>query len=457
MDADGDQGDTSRAEASRDQAVGAHGRAPLPSEVKANSSTAAPTATTPVRRRSRATSTFRQTFKSLENRDFRFLWLGMLAMMASIQMAQVSTGYLVYDITGSASLLGLVSAAQAAPMLLLSPFGGAVADRFERKRVIQLGQAVAGILGLVVALSIMLGWVSWVLLLAVSLVYGVVFSFTMPSRQSLIPQLVDKDQITNAMALNGTVLSATYLIAPAIAGALYAWAGPTVVFYIIAGLGLLAVALTGFLPHRPGSGEGTERAMLHDIGEGLWYIWRDPLIRVILVMTVATTLLSMPFRYVAPAVVVDVYHRGPDSLGLLISIMGLGSVIGSLVIASLGRWKRGLLLIAAGLPSGIALLVVGSVPIYVVAVVIMVMLGVGEVMRRTLTHSLIIEHTDERYRGRVISIYLTTFGLVPLAVFPAGVAIEYIGARETIGFLGGGLLLVTLVLWFTQRKLRAMP
>jgi MFS family permease len=181
------------------------------------------------------------------------------------------------------------------------------------------------------------------------------------------------------------------------------------------------------------------------------------LIRVILVMTVATTLLSMPFRYVAPAVVVDVYHRGPDSLGLLISIMGLGSVVGSLFIASLGQWKRGLLLIAAGLPSGVALLVVGVVPIYAVAVVIMVMLGVGEVMRRTLTHALIIEHTDEKYRGRVISIYLTTFGLVPLAVFPAGVAIEYIGARETIGFLGGGLLLATLALWFTQRKLRAMP
>ncbi|MBM3949506.1 MAG: MFS transporter [SAR202 cluster bacterium] len=441
MDEDEDQGDATRADAAK-----------TPPE---------PRLLTPRVRgsgaRVRATSTFRQTFKSLENRDFRYLWLGMLAMMSSIQMAQVSTGYLVYDITGSASLLGLVSAAQAAPMLLLSPFGGAVADRFERKRVIQAGQAVAGILGLVVALSISLGWVTWVHLLAVSLVYGVVFSFTMPSRQSLIPQLVEKDQLTNAMALNGTVLSATYLVAPAIAGGLYALVGPTIVFYIIAGLGFVAVALTGFLPNRPGSGEGTERAMLRDIGEGLRYILRDPLIRVILVMTIATTLLSMPFRYVAPAVVVDVYHRGPDSLGLLISIMGLGSVVGSLVIASVGRWKRGLLLIAAGLPSGIALVVVASVPIYVVAVVIMLMLGVGEVMRRTLTHSLMIEHADEKYRGRVISIYLTTFGLVPLAVFPAGVAIEYIGARETLGFLGGGLLLVTAVLWFTQRKLRAMP
>ena len=378
----------------------------------------------------------------------------MLAMMASIQMAQVATGYFVYDITGSAARLGIVNAAQALPLVLLSPLGGVVADRFERKRIIQLGQLVAGVLGILVAIAIVTGIATWIHMLAMSAVYGVVFSFTMPSRQSLIPLLVRRDQITNAMALNGAILSVTFLVAPAIAGVMYAFVGPGSVFFTIGVLGFVAVVLTTFLPHRPGDGEGEERSVARDLQLGLQYLWKQPMLRLILFMTLLTTLLSMPFRSIAPVLIVDVYHLEADALGLLISVMGLGSIVGSLFIASGGNRHRGLFLILSGIPSAIALIVVAAVPIYLVAVIIMAVMGLGEVVRRALTHALMMEQADEHYRGRVMSIYLMTFGFVPLAVYPAGVAIEYFGPLKIVGAMGIGLMLVTLAFWATQKKLR---
>lgn len=375
-------------------------------------------------------------------------------MMAGVQMALVATGYLVYDLTGSASRLGLVTSAQALAMVLLSPIGGVVADRFERKRIIQMGQLVAGILGILVAVLITTDTVTWTHLLIMSAVFGVVFSFTMPARTSMIPLLVRRDQITNAMALNGAILSITFLVAPAIAGVMYAFIGPASVFYTIGALGFIAVLFTTFLPYRPGGGNKAHHTVFEDLKEGLLYVGKHRLLRQILFWTQLSTLLSMSFRYIAPVLVVDVYRLEADALGLLISTMGLGSILGSLLIASGDNRKRGLILILAGIPTAAALIVVAAIPIYMVAVIIMTLMGLGEVMRRALTQALMVEQSGEHYRGRVMSIYLMTFGFVPLAVYPAGIAIEYFGTLPIIGAMGIGTLLVTLAFWATGKRLR---
>ncbi len=381
------------------------------------------------------------------------MWFAMFAFMGSVQMSFVAMGYLAYDLTGSATRLGLVHGAQAVPMLVLALFGGVVADRLDRKRVMQAGQLLAGAVGLFVAFTVWTNTATWIHLLAMGFVYGTVFAVTMPARQAAIPQVVDRRHVGNAVALNGALLSTTFLIAPGIGGALYALAGADVVFFLIAGLGFLSVALTGTLPSLKPS-EHKVRAVFSEIRAGLDYVGRTPTIRLLLTLTLITASLAIPFRFVLPVFVVDVYERGPEALGLLVSIMGMGSLAGSLVLASMRKTRRGVILILAGGLSSVALLVISAVPVFAVTALLMVVLGVADTSRRTLTHTLIMERGDPEYRGRTMSLYLMTFGLVPLVVMPIGFAIEHLGGQLVIGVMAVLLLLATSVILITQRTLR---
>ena len=400
---------------------------------------------------------WRQTFSSLRNRDFLFLWLGMVAMMAGMQMQMLARGYLVYDITdGSASLLGVVSAGSAVPMLALALFGGALADRMDRRRLIQIGQGVAVLLALVVAIAIVTNNIEWYYLLAASMVQGTTFVFMMPARQALIPQLVGKSHLTNAMAINAAGMSSMTLLSPALAGDLYAWAGPDNVYFSIAGLGLVAVILTSFIRKTNGQAPARKSPMLRDIVAGLSYVRNSRMVMLLIFMGLATSLLAIPFRFLMPVFVVDVYHRGPESMGLLVAIMGGGSLAGSLAIVALGNRKRGVLLLAGSFASGIALLLLALLPLYYAAAAIMLLLGLGDSARRTLNQSLMMEVTEDQYRGRVMSVFMMNYGLMPLAVLPAGLFIDALGGQAVIGILAGALLLVTTVVMLTQPSLRAI-
>ena len=425
-----------------------------PSKSSSKADRASPPSARRMRRR-RPPAWWRHTFASLSQRNYRYMWLGMLAFMSGVQMSFVAMGYLAYDLTGSASLLGFVHGAQAVPMLVLSPFGGVVADRFDRKRAMQIGQVTAGAIALLVALAIWTGYIHWSHLVLMGFAYGTVFAFTMPARQATVPELVDRRHLGNAVALNGALLSATFLIAPGIGGALYALSGPGVVFFVIAGLGFISVLLTGALPPLMPSRRKV-RSVLQEIGEGLKYVGRSPLIRLLLLMTLVTASLAIPFRFVLPVFVVDVYERGPEALGLLVSIMGAGSLAGALVLAAMRGLRRGMALVLASMASGAALLAVAAVPIYAAAAVLMAVLGVADAGRRTLTHSLMMEHGDPEYRGRTMSLYLMSFGMVPLVVVPVGVAIEQFDGRVVIGAMAVLLLAVSAAILVTQRDLREL-
>ncbi|MXY21835.1 MAG: MFS transporter [Dehalococcoidia bacterium] len=399
---------------------------------------------------------WRQTFSSLNNRAYLFLWLGMMAMMGGMQMQMLARGYLVYDITGSASLLGFVSAGMAIPMLFLAPFGGVIADRVERKRLIQGGQFIVAIFALIIGAAIFTDRIEWYHLLIVSILQGTVWTFMMPARQAIIPQIVGPERIGNAMALNAAGMSAMTLIAPAVAGGLYAWAGPANVYFIISGLSILSVAVTTLVPKPEGSAAPSQkRNMFADIGAGLMYIKGNSMVLVLLVMGLATTLLASPFRMLLPVFVVDIYHRGPDSMGLLVAIMGGGSLVGSLAIAALGDWRRGMLLIVGSFISGAALLLIAAFPLYYAGAIIMVLVGLGDAGRRTINMGLIMEVVEDQYRGRVMSVFMMNFGLMPLGVLPAGMIADALGGQEAIAILGALLILVTLVVLVTQKGLRS--
>ncbi len=397
---------------------------------------------------------WRQTFSSLANRDFRYLWLGMLFMMGATQMQLLAQAYLTYEITSSPALLALVGSGFAVPLLSLSLFGGAIADRLERRRIIQLSQVAAILTALFVAISITTNTLTWVHLFVVSMFMGGLYAFLMPARQAIIPQIVGQARLTNAMALNAAGMSATTLLAPTAAGILYVVIEPDGLHYVISAMVLIAVLLTTLLPKLSGGAGKGKTSMIRDIGAGLSYIRESPIVLVILVIGLSMALLAWPFRLLMPVFILDVYHRGPEAMGLMISFIGLGSLIGSLSIAVLGNWRRGMLLIAGTIVAGTVLLLVALLPYYLVALGLMVIFGLGEASQRTLNQTLIIEVSEDQYRGRVMSVFMMNYGLMPLGVLPAGIAAEFLGGQVAVGILAVMLLTIAVAILATQRRLR---
>ena len=388
---------------------------------------------------------------ALAYRDFRFLWLGVIAYIAGLQMQGVARGYLVYDITSSPILLGLVNTGFAIPMLAFTLFGGVVADRFQKKRVIQLCQGIGAATAVLIGIAISTDTITWVHVFVSSLVNGTVFAFVIPSRTAIIPSLVSADNASNAFALNAAAMSATTLVAPVIAGNLYNWIGADGLYFFISGCQFLAVIFTGSIASKDTPTKRHLRtSALKEIKLGFQYIRKNKLIIILLVLTATTTLLSFPFRSLLPIYIVDVFGRGPEILGLLLSFMGIGAVLGSVFVASLGRRKRGMILIAGGFFSGASLVIAGFIPVISLVSISLFFLGVGDAFRRALTMALIMEQTETEYQGRVSSVYAANFGLMPLGVFPASVITEYFGVQTAVAIMG--ILLLGLCLFITLRR-----
>ena len=369
-------------------------------------------------------------------------------------MEHIARGFLVYEITRSAKILGLVSAAAVVPVLLLALFSGAIADRLDRKHLIQMAQATSTASTLFVAISITSGTLTWLHLLLAGMVSGGAASFMVPARQAMIPQLVAKERLGNAIALVSMGMSVTTLVAPAMGGVLYAAFGPEIVFYVIAALGICAVALTGLIPRIAKQTKRTKVSMLSEIRQGLELAWHDRIVLWLLALSLVTGLLTAPFFQLLPVFVVDVYHRESQAFGLMMSVMGLGVVAGSLTVAMLGEGRRGLLMIVGSIAGSVAMLAVALIPSYFLATAILLIVGLGLGSRDVLFQVLVLERVDDQYRGRIVSIMVFSYGLVPLAVLPAGVAADRVGIQPTVGLLAVALLVLASLVLAGQNGLR---
>ena len=417
-------------------------------EAGVSSSGAAPTSRRPT------TANLPTILRSFENGHFFRLWLGTVFLMGATQMQMLVRGYLTYELTESATLVGIVSAGGSVAVLVFALFGGAIADRVERRRVIQLGQGVSVVLALAVGVAVFFDLIAWYHLFAAGIVQGVMWSFLAPARQAFVPQLVGTQNLGNAIALTASAMSGTAAIAPSIAGILYGAFGPAVVYFVIAGMSAIAVLLTTSIPRTPLEREGKKPPMLHDIKDGIQYIMRSPFILTLLVFGLSMVLIVMPYRFLLPVYVVEVFGRGSESLGLLMSIVGIGSLAGSLVIASITKWHRGLLLLGGGFAAGLALVTVSAIPFYYVAAPFMLLLGLGDSANRSLNQTLVMENMDAEYRGRVMSLWMMNFGLMPLGILPISVIAEQFGPQTSFTCMGGAIIAVTLLILIMNRRLR---
>ena len=402
----------------------------------------------------------RQTFVSLGEPSYRNLWIGSLLQIGGMQMFMVAGGYYIYEITESASMLGFITAAAAVPAIMFSLFGGVIADKMEKKRIIQAGQAVSLLVALFIGIFIAIDSITWMHFLVVSLIQGAVMPLIMPARQAIVPQLVGEERLMNAVALNAMVLSLTTMVSPGLAGILIATVGIDTVYFIIAGLSGGAVLFTGLLP-KIETPPSASTNMITDIKNGLEYVYSIRVILMLILLSFGTMMFALPLRFILPIFAKDIFLVGPEGLGTMMSMMGVGALGGALFVASVKKLnRRGTVLIGTGIFSGIVLLGFSLMshiqPIYSLSLIFMVLMGIIQSGRMALGSSLIMQYTDQEFRGRVMSFITLTHGAMPAAVVPVTIMVDNIGAPPTTAIMAILLIALTLTVYVGSSTLRKL-
>jgi len=284
---------------------------------------------------------------------------------------------------------------------------------------------------------------------------GAIFSFNMPAQQAIIPELVGEESLMNAIALNSAAMNLTRIAAPALAGLLVGIIGVAGVYWIITACyivsisGLLMVRVTSTMPVRP------DAPMREDLVAGLRYVRHNPTMVTLLALAVIPILFAMPYQMLMPIFARQVLDVGASGYGWLMSMAGVGALAGSLGIASLGDFRRkGLLLLGFGLVFGTALVGFSFSGSFYLSLIILLVVGVGSTGYMALNNTLIQLNTPHEMRGRVMSLFMMTVGLMPLGTLPAGAVAEVVGVAPVVG-VGGAIVVVFMVaIALTQRRVR---
>jgi MFS family permease len=398
---------------------------------------------------------------SLRNPAYRIYFLGMLGQFASMNMQMVAGSLLIYRLTGSAALLGTMSLAHAIPMIFMSIFGGAIADRMPKKQLLMIGLFSSSLLALAIGLTLTTGALSqdkegswWILVLS-SFLMGSIFGIMMPARQAIIPEMVSRDQAMNAVALNMLGMNVLSLAGPAVAGFLIDAFNFSSVYYCMAGLNLYAGIMVCFIPHtRPSTNNAG--SIINDIKAGFTYMKKDRSILFVLAFTTVVVVLSMPFQQLLPIYTDDILKVGATGLGLLMSVSGIGALLGSIALASLPNRKRGFLLLSSGIVIGAALLVFAFSRSWPLSLVFIIFIGLGQTLRGTVGSALLQSYTEPAYMGRVMSILMMQWGVMSLVTFAAGLVAEFVHVQWVIGSLAVTLLILSSIAIFIFPKIRKM-
>ncbi|MFC1974255.1 MFS transporter [Chloroflexota bacterium] len=399
----------------------------------------------------------RSTFRSLESRNYRWFWLSALAAFTSMQMQVFVRGWLVYDLTGSSLALGWVSFAFGIPVMLLSPLGGTITDRVDKRNLLITTQILAGITNLVIAVLISVGAIEvWHLIVSATLT-GVLFAFNTPGRQSMIPELVEREQLMNAIALSIGAMNLTRIFAPALSGILVAIIGIDWVYYItVAFFGISAVLLFAIPPMGKTPRDATS-TIKSEILQGFSYVRNSPVLLSLLALAFIPIVFGMPYQMLMPAFAVDVLDVGASGLGFLMAAIGVGALIGSLSIASLGNFRhKGLLLYGALIVFGAFLVGFAGSNNYYLSVFLLLGIGAASTSYMATNNTMIHLNVTDDMRGRIMGIYMITIGLFPLGVLPISAIAEVIGVQLAVGVSGAFLVLFTLMMAMLRPGLRKL-
>ncbi len=383
---------------------------------------------------------FARAFAALRHRNFRLFFAGQLVSLSGTWMQSIAQGWLVLQLTNSAFLLGVVSALQFLPVLLFSLFGGVVADRFPKRRLLLVTQSCAMVLAFALAVLTSAGLVQvWHVMILATLL-GVVNAVDMPTRQAFVVEMVGKEDLMNAIALNSSLFNGARVIGPALGGILIGWIGLAACFYFN-GLSFLAV-IAGLLAMRVQSSVGASairQSIWMNISEGLCYIRQTPLILLLMSQIGLLAVFGMNFNVVIPVLARDVLGTEATGYGLLMSAMGVGSFFGALSLAYLSRTPRLSPLLIAAFFFGMLEVFLAGVRWYPLSALTMIAIGFFFVNFGASANTLIQTTVPDRLRGRVMSVYSLVFaGSSPIGSMFAG-TVAY-NAGPVAPLIVGGLI-----------------
>jgi MFS family permease len=387
-----------------------------------------------------------RTFSSLRHADYRYLWTGTLFMSAGQWIQQVTLGWLLYDLTGSSVLLGMLNGIRALPFLVASPIAGVAADRMDRRRLILTTQYILIITAVSMGLLVASGYLMVWHLFAFTVITGVTWAFVDPVRQSLVPALVPREDLANAVALNSAAFNLTKVIGPSLGGALIVFSGAAGNFFVqsAAYVGVLISVYRMTIPPTPP--EARRSSALANLKEGLVYVWSNPAVFALMTAALVPRIFAVPYQTLMPVFQKDVLKVGPEGLGILLAAPGLGAMLAGLMLATLANRVRrqGVLMLVSLVALGIFLNLFSWTKSFPLALLSLVAVGGCQVFYMATTNTMLQVIVPDHLRGRVMSIYALDRGLMPVGAFMAGVSAHLVGAPATVG--GMGLLVILLAL-----------
>jgi MFS family permease len=365
----------------------------------------------------------------MRQRNYRLFWIGFLVSNAGAWIQSVAQAWLVYEISQSAGWLGAIGFVRAFPLIFLSLIGGTVADRFPKRQILYVTQGVQTLTATALGVLTLLGVVQVWHVIMLSTISAAAQAFDQPTRQSLVPQLVGKEDLHSAISLNAIAFNGAALFGPSLTGLLVPWIGLAGCFFVNAasfGAVFLALALMQFPSHQE---RKRKQTMLQDLTEGLRFVWQSPVILALTSMAAVTSFFARPYQQFIAVFAKDVLHGDVGLAGLMQAAPALGTVLFMLLIASLGniQWK-GKLLLGSGIAFTLALMGFAWSTNAVLSLFLLVVVGGFNMTWQTTINTLLQSNVDDEMRGRVMSTYtITALAMMPLGQGPMGLTVDRLG------------------------------
>jgi len=396
------------------------------------------------------------TFEALRQRNFRWLWLSNLANSATFQMGVVAQGWLVYQLTGSALALGWVSSGWSISTLLLSLYGGVIADRVEKRRLILMMRTAMALNMVWLAVLIMTGSVRLWHLMASSLFSGVLMSFMMPAQITLASDLVGREALLNAMSLSAIGMGLMGIVAASAAGILIQNVGISGVYWVVVALHLLSLAAIWQLP-RLEPADILRGSLWAGLREGIAYVRTRPVLVSLLALGIARILLGLSYTTFMPKYASEVLHLDASGLGVLTGTPGVGGMMSALALASLGNLKgKGRLMLVAGIILGCALCLFSQVRWLPGVLFFLALVGASGNVCMVMIETLFQSVPAPEYRGRMMSVYMMSWGLSPVGTIPSGALADRLGVPAVVLMQGALLALIYLAFFLRRSQVRVL-
>jgi MFS family permease len=380
------------------------------------------------------------TFSSLHNTNYRYLWIGNFFNMAGFWIQMVTVGWLVWDLSGSATMVGIAGGLRSVPFIVMGPLGGVLADRLDRRRLLMTTQTIMAFIALLFAILVALHWVRVWHAMVFSFLMGCGFTLNLPVRQSLVANTVPRNELGNAIALNSMAMNATRVVGPAVGGILIVAFGAAGNFLLQAVLYLCMVAIIFPMrvPYRDSASNG-DASILRNLQEGIQYVWGNKTLFGLVMLSFIPALFVMPTFQILPAFTDHVLHARANVYGYLMAASGLGGLLGAFTMASFERITRAgwLGIIALAFASLFVILFSQTSQIWT-AFVLFPMIAFFMMIFRVNNNTLVQTLAPDELRGRVMSIYQFDQALAPLGSFVVGACADVFSTTTAIA--GSGIL-----------------